>query len=446
MNMAYDPYARAKKTEQKVDWAQAAQQWIKSKEMYEQWQQQQQLEAPSEPPLSDNPPPPPPPPPPQHDHQSAPNQVRESSSASSEPPQNVEVMAPILTQPPPPVAPTLAATADWSTYSAYYSMGYSGWQAPVPGVDSIRKNFPSYENMSGEMGQHAAHPPPPPDTGKTHKLPLWIRDGLATMEKEKSKKPVTKNESNAASSSSSLKAHFSLDSDEDAEASNDSDAKSVDRAPKISGEEKKEMHLLMLKTWMTEILLEVTNSEMRTVANEVFKREANIIKNTSALNMIREEAASDSEPSDDEDAETLMKRGEQKRAAYEKRYLEELARSSGEKSENNSPVPEKRRSTSRGRRRGESRSRSRSRDKNLKSRNARRKTRSRSAGRRRDASKRRTKSRSRSGDRVRAQKRRDERSRSRKRSKRTSRSRSGSSTTPRRDKKAKKSHRNRSRS
>ena len=34
-----------------------------------------------------------------------------------------------------------------------------------------------------------------------------------------------------------------------------------------------------MKTWMTEILLDVTNSEMRLVANEVFKKAAGIVFN-----------------------------------------------------------------------------------------------------------------------------------------------------------------------
>lgn len=308
---------------------------------------------------------------------------------------------------------------------------------------------------------------------KSHKLPLWLRDGLEKIKQEKQKKleakPAALFTQQTPKSFDSKKNVFSNDDDDDeeeeaneskGETNRDMDSrnngrkmskfsesglaltKTPTKPPGLSVEEKQEIQINIVKIWMTEILLEVTNHVMESVAKEEFQYQKDRLarqklKETKAsLNIAYDdddESSDDSDDNEDEEetVEFLRARGLKRFEEYEKKFQSEMARLSAQES----------RSSRRSDRRSRSRSRSRSSSSRHHKSSRRRDRRSRSRSRRRDSSddddRRRRHRRSRS-----PRSSRRDRSRSRSNHKRSRRSVSRSSSRSRsRDKKSSKSSR-----
>lgn len=123
-------------------------------------------------------------------------------------------------------------------------------------------------------------------------LPLWLRQGLEKMEQEKKKQldrnkpkeeslPATSDLANQDSPKSSLDKENKVTSESDEETEKNVHSKEISAEPRSDAESEEEEEeedegerfqrmMLKVKTWMTEILLGVTNTEIRDVSNEIY--------------------------------------------------------------------------------------------------------------------------------------------------------------------------------
>ncbi|XP_064609400.1 arginine/serine-rich protein PNISR-like [Liolophura sinensis] len=257
-----------------------------------------------------------------------------------------------------------------------YDQGYndsgSYWSAPAPDeYRSDRKKFPPMGDSHDDT--------PPLDAAKRKTLPIWIRQGLEKMEREKQKKlekeqkerereaalrakeeaekeaaeEVLRERNGGGGGEPSIPRRSKFDSDEEKSRSpspSPTPIKKVDRARSPSPEPKTEEEIqqeLMFKVrkMLTEILLDVTNQETEAVAKEVYykaknraaKAPAKQLAKSSALASLtslgagygsdseeEQDASEKSDQSDSED-EDLENKIRWKRIEFEKKHREVMS-------------------------------------------------------------------------------------------------------------------------
>ncbi|KAF5280233.1 hypothetical protein FQA39_LY18093 [Lamprigera yunnana] len=209
------------------------------------------------------------------------------------------VPPPAPSTPKPPLLPTPSTYNQYSTSnetsnnyggtSSEYSGGY--WTANNSKIKPHNKRY-SKVNVS----PRSTIPPTPPvdpvmlDATKRKQLPAWIREGLEKMERDKQKqleKEREKQEKQEVSEKSVLNEKEALeiikstvkererskfDSDDEDSAEEISIKESEQLSPDVGTLLTQEELMLKMRRTMTEVLLKVTNQEIRAVCKEEFQR------------------------------------------------------------------------------------------------------------------------------------------------------------------------------
>ncbi|KAI0987745.1 hypothetical protein GJ496_008445 [Pomphorhynchus laevis] len=172
--------------------------------------------------------------------------------------------------------------------------------------------------------QHTSEPPEIVADLRKKRLPAWIRDGLEKIEQEKNKKIVEQQQNWEADVSSDKRKFYESDSTESRESS---DSRSIDKGNsqiecvssdhvewqekdaddikvnnpllELAPEEIQELKMTVLRKMMTELLLSITNSEMRILVeserNRVLRSkdaEPKIVATSAALSNLANEVSS----------------------------------------------------------------------------------------------------------------------------------------------------------